>query len=531
MRPRERLLLTGILITGAAFRFWGLGFGVPHSETRPDETTTVVTAIGLLYAGLNPHFFHWPSLEFYVVSAIYRIGWEIGHLRGLYRLKFDMYKDAAVRITPFLMVPRVLSAIAGVVTIWLVYRLVDRLFDRLTALAAAFFIAVAFLHVRDSHFGVTDVPMTALVVGALCSLSLVFEDPQRIRSWIVAGILAGLAASAKYNGGVVAASAVAVATWLATRGDAAIRRATIRGLAAFTGSALVAFLAGTPYALLDAPHFLEGFRFDINHLGQGHQVILGPGWIYHLKYSLWYGLGAPLLISGLAGMGLLMARFRKQAALICAFPFLYYAIAGRGLTVFVRYMTPMTPFLCMAAAFFIVWSVRQLMKPERVSVVVGIAAAAIALPSLQRSIAFNSVMMRTDTRVLAAEWASAHVRPQESVGQIPPVLVYENFGMTRPSNLVTFDINRKAFVSASGAAVVPDVLLVPTSPLDTYTVTANELAAIANREYVREATIAATHGLEMSNWFDQQDLFFVPFTTFTMRDRPGPEIQIFRRRR
>jgi hypothetical protein len=35
----------------------------------------------------------------------------------------------------------------------------------------------------------------------------------------------------------------------------------------------------------------------------------------------------------------------------------------------------------------------------------------------------------------------------------------------------------------------------------------------------------------MSDWFDQQDLFFMPFTTFTMRDRPGPEIQIFRRQR
>src|SRR5262249_8696402 len=154
-----------------------------HSETRPDETTIVVTAIGLLYAGLNPHLFHWPSLEFYVVSAIYRIGWEIGHLRGLYRLKFDMYKDAAVRITPFLIVPRVLSAIAGIVTIWLVYKLADRLFDRLTALTAAFFLAVAFLHVRDSHFGVTDVPMTALVVGASFVLCSVFEDPTRIRAW------------------------------------------------------------------------------------------------------------------------------------------------------------------------------------------------------------------------------------------------------------------------------------------------------------------------------------------------------------
>jgi hypothetical protein len=530
MGSRERLLLTGILITGAALRFWGLAFGVPHSETRPDETTVVVTAIGLLYAGLNPHFFHWPSLEFYLVSAIYRIGWEIGHLRGLYRLKFDMYKDAAVRITPFLMVPRVLSAIAGVVTIWLVYRLANRLFDRLTALTAAFFMAVAFLHVRDSHFGVTDVPMTALVIGALCSLSLVFEYPERIRRWMLAGVLAGLAASTKYNGGLVVASAVAVAMWLAARGDAAIRRATVRGVAAFTGSVLIAFLAATPYAILDASHFLEDFRFEVNHLAEGHQIILEPGWMYHFTYSLWYGLGAPLLISGLAGLCLLVARFRKQAALICAFPFVYYAVAGRGLTVFVRYMTPVTPFLCMAAALFIVWSVRRLIRPERVSVVVAVAAVVIALPSLQRSIAFNTVMARTDTRVLAADWVSAHVRPQEAVGQIPPVLIYENFGMTKPANLVTFDVNRKAFVSASGTAVVPDILLVPTSPLDAYTVTANELAAIANRDYVREGTIAATHGVEMPNWFDKQDLFFVPFTTFTMRDRPGPEIQIFRRR-
>jgi hypothetical protein len=140
-------------------------------------------------------------------------------------------------------------------------------------------------------------------------------------------------------------------------------------------------------------------------------------------------------------------------------------------------------------------------------------------------------MARTDTRVLAAEWASAHVRPQEWVGQIPPALIYENFGMAKPANLVTFDINRKAFVSASGATVVPDFLFVPTSPLGAYTVNASELPAIANRDYVREATIAATHGPEMPGWFDQQDLFFVPFTTFTMRDRPGPEIQIFHRRR
>ena len=106
---------------------------------------------------------------------------------------------------------RVIAAASGTLTIWLVYKLALRLFDRLTAITAAFFVAAAFLHVRDSHFGVTDVPMTALVVAAMLPLATLLGDPSRMKTWMFAGALAGLAASTKYNGGVVAASGVAVA--------------------------------------------------------------------------------------------------------------------------------------------------------------------------------------------------------------------------------------------------------------------------------------------------------------------------------
>ena len=155
----------------------------------------------------------------------------------------------------------------------------------------------------------------------------------------------------------------------------------------------------------------------------------------------------------------------------------------------------------------------------------------IALPSIQRVVAFDSLIGRTDTRVLAAQWIASHVRDEERVGQIPPALIYPDFGVPKPVNLATFDITRKAFVTGDGTSVSPDWILVPTSPLSEYTVAPNELTNIANRDFVRETTIPATHGSEMSGWFDQQDLFFMPFTTFSMRDRPGPEIQIFRRRR
>jgi hypothetical protein len=528
MRRSERLTLTAILLIGTALRLWGLTFGVPHPDTRPDETTIVMTAVRLLNDGMNPHVFYWPSLEFYVVAAIYCIGWAIGHLRGWDPSMSDMSQEAAVDATPFLMVPRVLAVVAGVATIWLVYRLVERLFDRLTAITAAFFVAIAFLHVRDSHFGVTDILMIALVVAALVALAAAVDDPARLRRWALSGTLSGLAASTKYNGGLVLVAALATAVVALIKSEPPKRREVRHGTAVLLGAALIAFLCGTPYAILDARHFIEGLQFSFSHLIEGPGIVLGRGWLHHVTFSLWYGVGAPLLVAGLGGMVLLAATAWKKAVVILTFPIMCYVTAGRDDTV--RSITPVVPFLCITTAFLLVRIVQRIVRPEAAPRLVALIAVVLALPSIARDLAFDILIGRTDTRVIAQEWMAAHVDAGESIGQIPPVLIYSDFGIAKPANLATFDINRKAFVSAAGETVSPDWIMVPTSPLSAYTVSPDELAAIASRDYVRETSITATHGPEMSGWFDQQDMFFMPFTTFSMRDRPGPEIQIFRRR-
>src|SRR6266705_2571479 len=86
--------LACILFIAVATRIWGLDFGLPYSDARPDETTMVQISLGLLFAGLNPRFFHWPSFEFYVLAMLYRVAFEIGHFRGAFRLKFDMFRHA-----------------------------------------------------------------------------------------------------------------------------------------------------------------------------------------------------------------------------------------------------------------------------------------------------------------------------------------------------------------------------------------------------------------------------------------------------
>jgi hypothetical protein len=527
------LPISVILLLAAVTRAWGLTFGLPNSDVRPDETTTMAVALGLLFGGLNPRFFHWPSVEFYAVAAVYRLAFEVGHFRGLFHLKFDVYKDAMLNPTPYLLVPRVVSVVAGVVTVWLVYRVTQRLFDRATALVASFLTAVAYLHVRDSHFGVTDVPMTCLAVAAMLPLSRTFLDPSQIRNWIASGVVVGLAASTKYNGAAMVAVGLAIAAANGL-GDRHLwpRRTVVKGAAAFLIAALVSFVAGTPFAVLDYPRFIEGLQFNSHHLATGHGIVLGRGWLYHLTFSLRYGLGTPLLIVAVAGMLVLTWQSWRKALVVCTFPVVYYLILGRGYTVFVRYMTPLVPFLCMTAAIAVVEIGRRVARwsPKSRGPAMAVVALSVALPSIGQVIAFDRLIARPDTRVLAADWLKPRMAPSDWIAETPPGILHPVWGRPPALRLGRFDGARSVFVSEDGTTVITPVWIgVATSPLSAYTSVPAEIISIIDSQYSLAATFSATRGPEQPTAFDQQDMFFVPYAEFTTRERPGPDIRIYRR--
>ena len=105
---------------------------------------------------------------------------------------------------PFFLISRALSATAGVATVFVVYRLARKLWDEATALVAALFLALAFIHARDSHFGTTDIAMTLLIVGSV-SLLLSAHLTGRRDLFALAGLLGGFATATKYNGAFLAA--------------------------------------------------------------------------------------------------------------------------------------------------------------------------------------------------------------------------------------------------------------------------------------------------------------------------------------
>jgi NitT/TauT family transport system substrate-binding protein len=65
------------------------------------------------------------------------------------------------------------------------------------AAIGALFLAVSFLHVRDSHYATNDVPSVALAVVSVWLALRGYAQP-RWQTFVLAGLFGGLATSAKY---------------------------------------------------------------------------------------------------------------------------------------------------------------------------------------------------------------------------------------------------------------------------------------------------------------------------------------------
>ena len=196
---------------------WGLGWGLPHTLAHPDETKFVSTALGFGYGDLNPHWFGYPSLFFYLSAAAFGALYAAGRLTGdfptLFAFKLQFFLDPS----PFYLATRSLSALAGIATIVVTYRLGKELAGRAAGLVAALLVAANPLHARSSHFGNTDVTMTAFTAAALL-FALRAARRGRTRDFVLAGLGLGLAVSTKYPAAFFAAALPLVALAPGPRG-------------------------------------------------------------------------------------------------------------------------------------------------------------------------------------------------------------------------------------------------------------------------------------------------------------------------
>lgn len=396
-RLAEWSVLALILVVAAAARLCYLGAGVPHA-VGIDEPQIVDRAIRILRTGdWNPHIFDYPTLVIYVhaVVAIARFLW--GALRGEWA-SLDGFS-----ITAIYMAGRLAAAMMGVATVWLTYRLGTELSSRRVALVAAAQLAVRPIHVRESHYILTDVPMTALTTLAIW-LGVRAARLGTVRAYAWAGAACGLAAAAKYTGGV--ALVAVAAAWVLHERRSPDR---LRTLGAMVGAAALGFFVGAPYTILDLPAFLDGFAAQFSRFATP-AAGGDPAWLLYVKHLSMAGrFWVPLAV---AGMVLLLWRGSARARWtpVILFTIAYFYVLSTHSHVFGRYALPLLPPLCLFTSVAALEAVRVLKrfpllaKPAAQRGLLAIVWIGLTLGAAVDTVHWLDQLKRPDTRAMATDW-------------------------------------------------------------------------------------------------------------------------------
>ena len=395
---RARLGLIVALLAAGLLRFWALPQGVPFS-VQVDEPEVMLRAVRMMKTGdLNPHFFDYPTLYMYMQALVATARFLFGAVRGEWASLAQAPPEA------FYLWGRALTAIMGTATVWVLYRAAFR-WGRGTALLAAVMFAVMPLHVRESHFVLTDVPVTFFVVLTLL-LSLRAHEQASAGAFALAGVAAGLAAGTKYNGAVAV-----LLPLLCCVLTPAVRPS--RGVAVLWtfGAMLAAFLAAAPYTFLDLPVFLNQFaRLSAEY--KTSTPGLDQVWLIYLKHlrNALGWLGSAIVTMGFA-VGAWRAatdRSRVKWILTLAFPLIYFRFISNQNIVFGRYLLPLLPFLSLLGAAGVVRIVDQLRHtrlslPARRWIVLVLTAISVG-PAAYTSVQFDANAARVWTTEQAYDW-------------------------------------------------------------------------------------------------------------------------------
>jgi hypothetical protein len=136
-----------------------------------------------------------------------------------------------------------------------------------------------------------------------------------------------------------------------------------------------------------------------------HFSDIGVPELYWFTNLLWWGLGPALEVLGLIGIVWLISRWEKRAAVIAAFPIIYFLAAGRSIAPFARYSIALTPALSIAAG---VVAAAWLARP-RGRWLARIVVGAAVISTFLYAAAYMNVFRQPDSRLQASAWIATNI--------------------------------------------------------------------------------------------------------------------------
>ena len=483
-------LLLAVALAALGLRLYGINWDA-NNHLHPDEREIVFRAMCLNFPGqlrtggcdpayngpnwffspnspLNPHFFAYGSFPLYLLAGVaHALAWLTNATHGAFHPSdggvFDDFNH-------FTLIGRTLSALFDTGSVIFAGLIARRLAGRWAGLLAAAFVAVIPFEVQVAHFYAVDTPTLFFILVTLWACVALAQHAARhpasllttrkqiardsLRLWLY-GLLAGAALALAVASKVSAAPLLApmalacVYTWRRRGAEAAILAGS--GMVA---AAIIAFVATSPYALIDWKEFIAQVS-EQTQLSQGkldypyvRQFAGTTPYLYQLQQMILYDVGLPLSALGLAGLGWAISRIWRRwdddwgIMLVWIIP--YFAIIGDAYTKFTRYMLPVFAPLAICGAGALValagWSLARLKAPDESHAPRGRFASRLAarlapltrrltalwgaqwpryacvalgllilLVTTLNALALDNIYSAPNTRVQASEWIYDHV--------------------------------------------------------------------------------------------------------------------------
>ncbi len=404
----------GILAIGFYLRIWQTTWGLPqvYEEAIPLRLAWQMWASVKSGLDLNPHFFTYPALTFYLQFVLQGITYAVSGLLGG---KLD---PAAFSSTPevFVILARSFSVFCDCGTIVLVYLFARRLLGVHTAIAASGLTAINPLLVKEAHLINVDTPLTFLCVLTVYFLERLYENPHR-KWYILAGLGVGLATGAKYNGAVLILVLFAVHCARYRSLKEIIRQPNFYLSIATAGGV---FLLCNPFIVLNFRAFYHDVTEVRLHMEGGH-LGLDPGqnaFEDYFFHSLPESLTWPVFLLAVGALIYLLVGMRnRRNVVLVSFPMLFLLMVLPLRMRADRYILPLIPFLVLLASIgsLSIWElVSYRLRSIRTAsalrfTLAGLLAILMSFGSIAATLQYERSLDLPDTRTLAKRWIESHV--------------------------------------------------------------------------------------------------------------------------
>jgi Dolichyl-phosphate-mannose-protein mannosyltransferase len=498
-------------------RLGGLAFGLPELF-HPDEPAYVLQALAVARGLPDGLTFANPPLFKYLLLVDYAFAFGVGRLLGTTGSPQDFVNQFRADPSQLYLIARATSAVVGAATTIAAFALGAEVGGRRVGLISAALAAIAYLMVRDSHFGVNDALVTLLVTGGLVFCVRVARVGRR-RDYVLAGALTGLAFAAKYQG----LALLAPLTLAHLLRSSQRRRAN---LMLSSAACLAVAVVGFP-SLVTEPGKVMRDVYEHLYLSatSGYDGLDPAGGYVSYAKALGIGLGWPLLLTAVAGIALSVVRRHRALLVLGSLPLVLFLVLGSQQLFFARFLLPAVPALLVEAAVVV-----DAVATIRPALGLGLALL-VAIPTLSDSVRFDVLLGRDDTRRLARDWIEANLadgsRLVVDAAPLGPTLSARRLNVLVANDWSLFDFTPTDY-SARGV----DYMVTSSFTADARAIDA---ARDARRlAFYADLRISADVVAEFRPFSGSQpppfvyDQIYAPFSSLSELERPGPTVTVFR---